>query len=263
MLHCTHKLYYFQGCDENTDTVWKQMTKAFREGLRLDSTAKPWTGRVTTQIQGASKQAMPHNFLHELVDLRWAAFAIQRKMDPFVDMPPQCLWVDLRQNLERQRRDGKLCFRSKSLPYNYSLDRCVCPEEMMLHMGYPDTFSTEDLTLKVPFWPMDCVAASMKKKEGAYIKEQEDARVKSMSRKTLVGPTLVGMVGNGMSLPDCTLIMYSSLLACDLDLWPQAAPDSFSSTLPQQGAAAASVVFDPKSSLAERCAMAQNLGVVE
>ena len=66
---------------------------------------------------------------------------------------PSNLWCDVRQNILRQRRDGKMTMLSKSLAYKYSRDRCASGVEMFMHQGWSRDIHATDINARVPGWP--------------------------------------------------------------------------------------------------------------
>jgi len=91
--------------------------------------------------------------------------------------------------------------------YWYQGDRLLVPEEHAFHLGWGDDINVSqlDLPLESPEVPQnddDCSAPAKKKR-----------RLRRGVGPMPYGPKLVELAGNGMSIPDASLILYSTIMA--------------------------------------------------
>jgi len=227
------------------------MTDRKKAKFHLDRGESPWMGREGIVVRGASRQMTPYNFLYTLLDVRWTEYAHVAGLNRWEDPAPINLWCDIRQNCERQKKSGTMTLMSKSVPYWFAKDRCICPEEALIHQGWTDTFQTEELTKPVPNWPEYLLP--MKSKKRLPIKRRGccDAdsaqpvqkKARAVNRCPAVGTALVDLAGNAMALPDLAILKYGLYLSGDNDLFENPPYTHFGDLL---NVGSASVELDPR-----------------
>ena len=177
----------------------------------LDPHVKPWTHRPHIVLRGLRAQVQEWNALHELVNLRYYKLCLywNHPIGPDCEIFREA-YCDIRQELPRQRRNGRICLLTGSVCYSYNDDRALLPQEHFLHLAYADNL---DLTgLQAPF-PEDCLPdydpnAPKKRKKGRATAEVAQRQV----------------AGAGMCLADVGMLVYTAMLACGGDMW-QHPPD--------------------------------------
>ena len=202
--------------DNSVVRKWHAMIAKKQGKLKMEATDAPWTGRPTTRVRGASTQLVaPWNFQHTLLNCRWEEICQRCGWDSSTDAPPPSLFADIRQNIERQRLDGRTTLMTKSLVYWYLRDRCLCPEEHLLNQGWSDGANISTLTEAVEGWPGYLLPKTKVKKDGA----------RRLTRSGAVGPALVDLAGNMMAAPDLLLVEYCTLLSVNSSLFANAPDD--------------------------------------
>ncbi len=235
------------------------MTKKFRARLEIGD-ARPWSDRAAVSFKGCSRQLSAWNFLYEVADLHWADFALRNDL-PLDGPAPAWLVADVRQNIRRQRKDGSITMLSKSLAYLYSKDRCLCPEEMMLNQGWDDNFSCEDLTLRVEGWPEHLRRQERKKAATVHVADGPAAKRRTLTRIGYYSSALVDLAGNGMDLPDLSLMIKNSLISAESDLFENPPPEDFTDLVVIEGPAP-SIEVGASMPVADRRALQVELGDV-
>ena len=205
------------------------MTRKFRSKWNLGMTLRPWSSRPHVHFNGCSRQGNDYNLLRELCDLRWARYASERGIDMHSNIIPSNLWCDTRQNIYRQRRDGTLTMLSKTLAYNYSRDRCATGVEMLMHQGWSSDINATDINARVPDWPDELRFYQSKKKEGddPSTSSAPPPKRRKTNRCPYSGTSLTDLAGNGMAIPDLSLVVNASFLSMRSNLFQNPPPENF------------------------------------
>ena len=253
--------FKFNSCplaDNSKCRQWHKMTDKKKLKLGIHG-ASPWAGRAGILVRGTSRQMTKWNFLHSLLDIRWSEYCKVKGLNQWSDPAPVALWTDVRQNCERQNKDGVVTQMSKSLVYWHCKDRIHCPEEALIHQGWTDTFVTKGVTNPVPNWPEHLLSS----KRGARVVSACDGQVAGRRRRTVcrvadVGNAIVDLAGNAMSLPDLAIMKYGLYLAGANDMWEHPPIDSFEDLL---NVGDAKVELDPHAMSADQKAYCAEMSI--
>ena len=209
--------------DERT---WVKRTRRARAHLGPDFAwpFRPWTGRPNVKMNGASSQISDYCFLNEMVDLRWIRYCRSNGLDPATAQAPMFLFTDLRHGETHQLRDGNCVILCNSLPYHNASDRTLIPYEKFLMNGWEDNIMTEGLAKVLQQWPTQHRTLNCKKEPDVLLdsesKPVEPPKKKQRpGRQYNVNSVLSDLSGNGMSIPDLTVVMYTCMLSAISDQW--------------------------------------------
>lgn len=211
---------------------WQPHAEAGRAKYKMNS-AEDFTARPHIQLRGCATQVTSPNFLHETVNIRWAALAdrlgLARTAEPDINM-----WVDARHAYERQQKNGSLTLLGHSLPYNYKLDRVMLPEEACRHQGWPSSCALNCSLLAVPVPGMTNgsskkVLTSMPPPEDHPKKKARHSQGGAGKRGPLPDPggKLVDMAGNMMCVPDFVAVWFVGALSINCCAWEHQLPPDF------------------------------------
>ena len=209
---------------DGTPRTWVLETTAARQMFALSdaSQANAWTDRPEVQMRGCSQQMHPYNFLHETVNVRWLRFCADFQLPPD-SAPPSFLCTDTSQSINRQPKSGRVTMLTSSKIYWHQRDRSICAREHFLQNGWERDIDLTDVNEAVEGWPASATQTSQSPrapatKHAAAPPENPRAkrrRVSHAPQQPRLGleRTVVDLAANGMALPDCALIMYTSLLS--------------------------------------------------
>ena len=188
---------------------WQIVTGKARQSLG-GLTAQPWTKAPHVALRGLRRQALDYNYLWELLDCRWLLL-LQQHDKPVEGGSIPDVFTDVRQELHRQRRNGRATLLTASLCYSHEGDRACCALEHFLHLGYPEDIVVESLHKPIP---ADALPPTEQVEDGA------PAPKKRRAPRTIPEVAIKAAAGAGMCLPDVALVVYTMALAMeDEEVW--------------------------------------------
>lgn len=190
---------------------WHDWSDKARQSLELGD-SKPWTGRSTIACRGFSKQGDEFNFLHELLDLRWATVCLWRNISASVEIPPVDVWTDGRHCLGRQIKSGSMVLLGNSQAYWYYADRTACPLELLRHQGWHSGLDIASIGNPVPGMEGCPLNVYDMDPEGGDKKRCKPNR-RTRTRRANAGNKACDLAGNMVCIPDFAAVWYSAALA--------------------------------------------------
>ena len=184
---------------------------------------QPWTSRPEIMLHGVTPQPVDKpTFIKEIVDTRFLAYCARNSLQPSIareDVSDR-LFTDLRHDIHHQIASGSMVMQTSSLPYWYRGDRVAMPIEFFSHNGYDiEELNVQDVNIMIPDWPADAAAGLEDDDPPGPSRKKQKTRVCKTGRNGLVSTKLVDLAANGMCLPDLMMIIYTSLLSAETDLW--------------------------------------------
>ena len=197
---------------------WQTWAPKARKLYDMGENHMPWTDRCNVFVQGASKQLSRHNFMHELLNIRWKALCVARGLEDDTDQVGVDDAADVRQNNARQIKDGSVCLLTGSLVYNYRLDRTLCPKEHLRLQGWGNDINTSMLAV-----PVDGLSASSMPPSRVH-PDARKRRKKAVRQVPCPNVKIVEMAGNMMCLPDVTSVFYAAMMAVPTGVFQNGPP---------------------------------------
>ena len=207
--------------------VWHAEVATQRKRLELAENEDPWTSRFGASMQGLRKQANNRNFLHELINLRWAQSCSSRGLPAAVtaDVPAN-LMVDASQAFHHQGNGPAGTPLSGSKLFWFWANRVLAPQEHMMLQGWPkDMIDLSGFKEVPPHFPIQLVSVEARKRANkspdclAWLNpEQPEQKVRKVRKPRMQDPKtqLIGLAGDAQCLPDCAAVIKAMFL-CDDD----------------------------------------------
>ena len=210
--------------------------------LGLTDKDHPWVGRDGVELRGLRKQASPVNFLHDLLDIRFAD--VQRRRGIPLEGPcPEDIVTDVRHMFGRQARSGKTTLLTKTVAYVHHRDRVLVGIEHGLQQGWDDDIDVSTVNEPLPDHVQDALDQHTgKSPPGGELPGKKKKRSKQRRSQEVC---LKEGFGNAMALPDVGLLMKISFLAQDSPMWENPVDDNFRFDLGGISQRARMCVLDP------------------